>query len=73
MYLLYASGASGVLVEVDEGLFKALLARESVPWERAVKVAAEGDAQNGGGAPGPPLGVPRSETAGRPAGRLLRS
>ena len=50
MYLLYASGASGVLVEVDEGLFKTLL--ESVPWERAVKVAAEGDAQNGGGAPG---------------------
>ena len=32
VYLLYASGACGVLVEVDEGIFKVLL--ENRPWER---------------------------------------
>ena len=35
VYLLYALGASWVLVEVDEGLFKALL--EDVQWELAMK------------------------------------
>ena len=53
VYLLNALGTSWVLLEVDEGIFKALL--ENVPLV-SVGVGiggAEGDdAQHGGGAPG---------------------